>query len=83
MDTFRDVWEEQVRLLTEAVDDITTVDDFLIVSGKITVFIHQCFETALIQCSKSSLVRRNFCEICKINFFGCYNLELVFMLVIE
>ncbi|XP_057306663.1 catenin alpha-2-like isoform X2 [Hydractinia symbiolongicarpus] len=43
MDTFRDVWEEQVRLLTEAVDDITTVDDFLIVSeGHILEDINLC-----------------------------------------
>ncbi|XP_075733193.1 catenin alpha isoform X3 [Rhipicephalus microplus] len=32
MDAFRDAWETQVRLLTEAVDDITTIDDFLAVS---------------------------------------------------
>lgn len=34
MDVFREAWERQVRLLTEAVDDITTIDDFLAVSGK-------------------------------------------------
>lgn len=34
MDVFRDAWENQVRILTEAVDDITTIDDFLAVSGK-------------------------------------------------
>lgn len=33
MDVFRDAWENQVRVLTEAVDDITTIDDFLAVSG--------------------------------------------------
>ena len=32
MDVFKDAWEKQVRLLTEAVDDITTIDDFLAVS---------------------------------------------------
>lgn len=32
MDVFRDAWESQVRILTEAVDDITTIDDFLAVS---------------------------------------------------
>nr|XP_018896705.1 PREDICTED: catenin alpha isoform X2 [Bemisia tabaci] len=32
MDVFRDAWEAQVRVLTEAVDDITTIDDFLAVS---------------------------------------------------
>lgn len=35
MDVFREAWENQVRILTEAVDDITTIDDFLAVSGKI------------------------------------------------
>ena len=29
---FRDAWMNQVRILTDAVDDITTVDDFLAVS---------------------------------------------------
>jgi len=33
MDVFREAWEIQVRILTEAVDDITTIDDFLAVSG--------------------------------------------------
>ena len=34
MDVFKDQWEKQVRILTEAVDDITSVDDFLSVSGR-------------------------------------------------
>lgn len=33
MDVFKDAWEKQVRLLTESVDDITTIHDFLAVSG--------------------------------------------------
>uniref|UniRef100_A0A0B7AJ53 Catenin alpha n=1 Tax=Arion vulgaris TaxID=1028688 RepID=A0A0B7AJ53_9EUPU len=32
MDVFKDAWEKEVRLLTEAVDDITTIHDFLAVS---------------------------------------------------
>ena len=32
MEVFRAAWEQQVRILTEAVDDIVTVDDFLAVS---------------------------------------------------
>ncbi|XP_050313920.1 catenin alpha isoform X2 [Anthonomus grandis grandis] len=32
MDAFRISWENQVRILTDAIDDITTVDDFLAVS---------------------------------------------------
>ena len=32
MEVFRQAWESQVRILTDAVDDIVTVDDFLSVS---------------------------------------------------
>lgn len=32
MEAYRMAWENQVRILTEAVDDITTIDDFLAVS---------------------------------------------------
>lgn len=32
MEAYRHAWENQVRILTEAVDDITTIDDFLAVS---------------------------------------------------
>lgn len=32
MDAYRQAWENQVKILTEAVDDITTIDDFLAVS---------------------------------------------------
>uniref|UniRef100_A0A3B3T6V4 Catenin (cadherin-associated protein), alpha 1 n=1 Tax=Paramormyrops kingsleyae TaxID=1676925 RepID=A0A3B3T6V4_9TELE len=32
MDLFKDHWEKQVRVLTDAVDDITSIDDFLCVS---------------------------------------------------
>lgn len=39
MDVFKDQWEKQVRILTEAVDDITSVDDFLSVSGKWNCFV--------------------------------------------
>ena len=35
MDVFRDAWINQVKVLTEAVDDITTIDDFLAVSGNL------------------------------------------------
>ena len=34
MDLFKDQWEKQVHVLTDAVDDITSIDDFLCVSGK-------------------------------------------------
>ncbi|XP_072256885.1 catenin alpha-1 [Pyxicephalus adspersus] len=32
MDLFKEQWERQVRILTDAVDDITSIDDFLAVS---------------------------------------------------
>lgn len=33
---FKDAWEREVRILTDAVDDITTIHDFLAVSGELT-----------------------------------------------
>lgn len=39
MDLFKDQWEKQVRVLTDAVDDITSIDDFLSVSGKFLLVI--------------------------------------------
>uniref|UniRef100_A0A2K5EFC6 Catenin alpha-1 n=1 Tax=Aotus nancymaae TaxID=37293 RepID=A0A2K5EFC6_AOTNA len=33
MDLFKEQWEKQVCVLTDAVDDITSIDDFLAVSG--------------------------------------------------
>ena len=32
MDVFKVAWESQVQILTDAIDDIVTVDDFLAVS---------------------------------------------------
>lgn len=43
MDVFKDAWEKQVRLLTEAVDDITTIHDFLAVSGTWFCYIFHFF----------------------------------------
>uniref|UniRef100_A0ACB8GE31 Catenin alpha-1 n=1 Tax=Sphaerodactylus townsendi TaxID=933632 RepID=A0ACB8GE31_9SAUR len=34
MELFKEQWEKQVRVLTDAVDDITSIDDFLAVSAK-------------------------------------------------
>ena len=39
MDVFRDSWLHQVKILTEAVDDITTIDDFLMVTGKLFIYV--------------------------------------------
>ncbi len=38
MDLFKEQWEKQVRVLTDAVDDITSIDDFLCVSGECCSF---------------------------------------------
>uniref|UniRef100_A0A8C8SSW5 Catenin alpha-1 n=1 Tax=Pelusios castaneus TaxID=367368 RepID=A0A8C8SSW5_9SAUR len=53
MDLFKEQWEKQVRVLTDAVDDITSIDDFLAVSGN---KIHQptSIEDAVIPSSTSS-----------------------------
>jgi len=40
MDVFKEAWERQVHLLMDAVDDITTIDDFLAVSG--LSLLHKC-----------------------------------------
>ena len=43
MEAFKNCWESQVRILTEAVDDITTIDDFLAVSeGHILEDVNKC-----------------------------------------
>ena len=36
---FKEAWLHQIDLLTDAVDDITTIDDFLAVSGWLFIFI--------------------------------------------
>lgn len=47
MDAFRQAWENQVRVLTDAVDDITTIDDFLAVSeSHILEDINKCVISA-------------------------------------
>lgn len=38
MDVFKDAWEREVRILTDAVDDITTIHDFLAVSGELIFY---------------------------------------------
>ena len=49
MDVFRDSWEKYVRLLTEAVDEITTIEDFLAVSeNHILEDINMCIQ-AMVQ----------------------------------
>lgn len=40
MDLFKEQWEKQVRVLTDAVDDITSIDDFLSVSGRYLFTCH-------------------------------------------
>jgi len=43
MEMYRSIWENHVHVLTEAVDDITSIDDFLAVSGMIAVRIRLFF----------------------------------------
>ena len=43
MDVFKDSWERHVRILTEAVDEITTIDDFLAVSGMYFIICYLCY----------------------------------------
>lgn len=50
MDLFKEQWEKQVRVLTDAVDDITSIDDFLCVSGEFALFYYP------------SLCRKRTCE---------------------
>jgi len=47
MDVFKEAWERQVHLLMDAVDDITTVDDFLAVSGMTPSPIDSVFQMSL------------------------------------
>jgi len=48
MDVFRDTWEKHVRLLTEAVDEITTIEDFLAVSeNHILEDINLCIQSMI------------------------------------
>lgn len=45
MELFRQAWEKRVQVLTDAVDEITTVDDFLAVSeGHILDDFNKCLE---------------------------------------
>ena len=47
MDVFKTSWETQVHLLVDAVDEITGIDEFLIVSGKFHTItkrlLNQCY----------------------------------------
>ncbi|XP_017787094.1 PREDICTED: catenin alpha-like isoform X2 [Nicrophorus vespilloides] len=57
MDAFKQAWENQVRILTEAVDDITTIDDFLAVSeNHILEDVNKCV-LALQECDGDTLER--------------------------
>ena len=45
MNVFRDTWENHLRLLTEAVDEITTIEDFLAISeNHILEDINSCIQ---------------------------------------
>ena len=38
MDVFKEAWEQQLQVLTEAVDDITGIEDFLATTGWLPCF---------------------------------------------
>ena len=38
MEMYKHTWENHIHVLTEAVDDITSIDDFLAVSGMFLLF---------------------------------------------
>lgn len=38
MEMYKRTWENHIHVLTEAVDDITSIDDFLAVSGMFFIF---------------------------------------------
>uniref|UniRef100_A0A8C2SMW8 Catenin alpha 3 n=1 Tax=Coturnix japonica TaxID=93934 RepID=A0A8C2SMW8_COTJA len=48
MEMYRSIWENHIHVLTEAVDDITSIDDFLAVSGMIAIlesdYSYVCFK---------------------------------------
>lgn len=52
MDLFKEQWEKQVRVLTDAVDDITSIDDFLSVSGE-----HEKLSPSHRLCTKRNVYR--------------------------
>ena len=56
MSVFKDAWEKHVRLLTEAVDDITTIDDFLAVSGKRGTVRYRCGRTVRVDSHRQTWV---------------------------
>ena len=37
MDVFKEAWEQQLQVLTEAVDDITSIEEFLSTTGEVLV----------------------------------------------
>ena len=48
MEVFRNTWEKHVRLLTEAVDEITTIEDFLAISeNHILEDINSCIQATV------------------------------------
>lgn len=74
MNVFRDIWEKHIRLLTEAVDEITTIEDFLAISeNHVLEDINSCIQ---------AMVERNTDRMKKSKFFEIYN-EKYFLGVIR
>ena len=48
MNVFRETWEKHLRLLTDAVDEITTIEDFLAISeNHILEDINSCIQAMI------------------------------------
>lgn len=61
MEVFRDTWEKYVRLLTEAVDEITAIEDFLAVSeNHILEDINLCIQ-AMVERNADRMFTNRFC----------------------
>lgn len=54
MEMFKEQWEKQVRVLTDAVDDITSIDDFLAVSGN-ELHITPSLVTSTLKCNSCKM----------------------------
>lgn len=70
MEVFRDTWEKYVRLLTEAVDEITAIEDFLAVSeNHILEDINLCIQ-AMVERNADRMFTNRFSFFCckRINF---------------
>jgi len=70
MNVFRETWDKHVQLLTEAVDEITTIEDFLAISeNHILEDINSCIQ-ATVERNADRRIEKIEKEIWKV--FGCF-----------